>query len=225
MDNQEQFARMMEEAIKNALAATDAAMAQVQAEREAVLAEREAAHEERRAIERNADKLAADYFEQRRTELVEFARTELLRRLARRHLEAGESSEAIERWLDVTPDFVSAIAEVVDRVAAFRQTQAAAEGRSVPTGNPKVRYENQGRGGTVWYESAEARFALWWEFAGGEALAIIEAPDADHWETRTGLPRDRRDEVLRFIGERAVAEQTGGRGSFLIGESVLTIFS
>lgn len=80
---------MMEEAIKNALAATDAAMAQVQAEREAVLAEREAAREERRAIERNADKLAADYFEQRRTELVEFARTELLRRLAHQHLKPG----------------------------------------------------------------------------------------------------------------------------------------
>lgn len=76
----------------------------------------------------------------------------------------------------------------------------------------------------MWYESADARFGLWWEFAGGEALAILEIPDAEHWVARTGLPIERRDEVLRFIGDQVVEDQAGGRGSYRLGDSVMTIF-
>ena len=113
---------------------------------------------------------------------------------------------------------------MVARVARIGGRPDGATERVIPPGNPRLRYENQGRGGTVWYESADARFGLWWEFAGGDALAILEIPDARHWVARTGLPIERRDEVLRFIGDQVVEDQAGGRGSYRLGDSVMTIF-
>lgn len=79
-------------------------------------------------------------------------------------------------------------------------------------GETRLRYENQGRGGTVWYESQETRFGLWWEFAGGDALAIVEIPAEREWEKRTRLPLDRRLETLEFIGEQLVKDQTARGG-------------
>ena len=74
------------------------------------------------------------------------------------------------------------------------------------------------------FESRETKFELWWEFAGGDALAIVEIPTETNWPATTNLPLEKRNDVLRFIGEQIVVDQTGGTGSFIIGENVLTIY-
>ena len=89
----------------------------------------------------------------------------------------------------------------------------------------KVRYGSSGRGGTLQYQSKEGAFEMWWEFAGGEALAIIDVPTPERWEAVTKIPKSRRDSILSFIGAQVVKDQTEGRGSFRIGDDVITIYA
>jgi hypothetical protein len=88
----------------------------------------------------------------------------------------------------------------------------------------KVSYTSEGRSGKVHYRSTEASFDLWYEFAGGNALAIIDVPSPVEWEARTNTPLSRRDSILTFIGEQVVKDQTLEKGSFTIDDHFLTIY-
>ncbi len=82
---------------------------------------------------------------------------------------------------------------------------------------PKVSYSNDGRSGHVWYRSREAEFAMYFEFSGGDCIASISIPGPEDWEKHTGLPLSQRDEVLDFIGQQVVKDQTtDGKGSFKV---------
>jgi len=89
---------------------------------------------------------------------------------------------------------------------------------------PKVRYASEGRSGNVHYISSEATFDFWYEFAGGNALAIVDIPTEQQWTARTGTPVARRLRILNFIGEQIVRDQTSGDGSFKIDDNCLTIY-
>jgi hypothetical protein len=123
-------------------------------------------------------------------------------------------------WLEVEPPFVEAIRAAIARDAALR---AGPPEPRRPEGNPTLRCQSSGRGGTFWYENGAITFDMWWEFAGGDALVIVDIPKPEQWEARTKLPLNVRMDVLTFIGEAIVARHASG-GSFLIGDSVLTIY-
>jgi len=89
---------------------------------------------------------------------------------------------------------------------------------------PEVRYTSSGRSGTVHYVSKEASFDMWYEFAGGDALAIIKIPTPAEWETETKMALSRRQDVLTFIGQQVVKDQTHN-GSFTIEDDYITIYS
>ncbi len=145
----------------------------------------------------------------------------MLRDLTRLHIEAGKTDEEIIAWIGVEQDFIENIRVVVQRVQKFRAENQAK--RVIPAGRPVVRFQDYGRSGTVYFESEEAKFDLWWEM-GVHALIIVDAPTPDMWEDKTGLPPERRAEILNFIGEEIVATQTISGGSFIVGENVLTIY-
>ncbi|UFH57015.1 hypothetical protein [Spirosoma sp. KNUC1025] len=88
----------------------------------------------------------------------------------------------------------------------------------------QVRYTSEGRGGTVHYVSSEASFDMWYEFAGGNALAIIDIPPPEYWTARTQLPLSQREEILIFIGNQVVKDHAPG-GSFTLSRNTLTIYS
>lgn len=89
----------------------------------------------------------------------------------------------------------------------------------------RLSYTSEGRFGHVQYQSAVAQFSLYYEFGGGDCVAMIEVPNANQWVERTGLPLTRRDDVLRWIGERVVKDQTtGGAGRFAIEGDWLNIY-
>jgi hypothetical protein len=90
---------------------------------------------------------------------------------------------------------------------------------------PRIRYTSGGRSGTVHYISKETTFDLWYEFAGGKALAIINIPTPQQWEAATKTPLSRRDAILKVIGAQVVKDQTMDEGSFEIGDEVLTIYA
>jgi hypothetical protein len=88
----------------------------------------------------------------------------------------------------------------------------------------QLRYESSGRAGTLYFKNQETSFSMWWEFGGGDALAIINIPSAQNWETETQLALDKRAVVLQFIGEQVVRDQASGNGYYEIAEDFLTIY-
>ncbi|MFN0213628.1 MAG: hypothetical protein ACKVT2_05180 [Saprospiraceae bacterium] len=221
-EQQKQFSKMMEMAAKTSLRGVDKANAALAKERKKVLDELEAARKERTKAEREGDKMAQEYFEGRQTEFTEAAKTALLRDLVRMHLETGKKTRDIAVWLDVPMKFVKNIQNVLDRLKQY-----AGEGpeRLKIEGNPKLRYDDMGRGGTIYFESPDANFDMWWEFAGGDALVIVSIPGVDNWERSTKLPLEQREKILTFIGEQILEDKNAGSGSFIIGENVITFYS
>ncbi len=221
-EQQKQSAKAMEAALKNALKGVDKANTSLKKAQIGVTKELGEANKIRAKAEKEGEKMAEAYFEGRQIEFKEAAQTELLRLLTRKHLEAGKSPRDIAQWLDVSKAFVENIHDIVKRVAQYRP---APPKRLQLDGNPKLRYENDGRGGTVWFENYDTRFSMWWEFAGGDALVILAVPAPAQWEAETQLPLSSRTETLTFIGEQIVADHISEGGSFIIGENVVTFYA
>jgi hypothetical protein len=222
MEQQAQVSKLMEKTMKDALKGVDKANAALNKERQAVMKELDAAQKLRAKAEREGEKMAQEFFEGKQKQFTEAAKTELLRDLVRMHIEVGKSTRDIAVWLDVPMKFVEGIRQLLKRVALYSGDKSK---RVRLEGNPKLRYVDMGRGGTIYYESPDARFDMWWEFGGGNALVIVDIPTEEQWEARTKLPLDQRTKVLTFIGEQIVLDKISYNGSLIIGDNVLTFYS
>lgn len=93
------------------------------------------------------------------------------------------------------------------------------------TGQPQLRYEDQGRSGVIHFDNGRGRFEMYWEFGGGDTLAVIDVPTEAEWVSRTGLPLAERADVLRFIAKQVTRDKTStGLNRFEIGPAHITIF-
>lgn len=108
--------------------------------------------------------------------------------------------------------------------------QQAASRQNIPntrasgTRGQKVSFSNDGRSGHVHYESPEGKFYLYYEFGGGDVVAVIDVPGTAQWVTKTGIPLEKRDEVLNYIGQVTVAQQTKS-GSYKLNANSIVIYS
>lgn len=214
------LAAMMEQAMKNALGGLDQGTAALEEERKRLEVELDAAQALRTKAEREGEKMATESFEKHRQQYEEAIRTALLRDLTRLHIEGGKTTPDIMKWLEVDRSFVEQIREVVNRVDKFHSKDSTAPKLE---GNPRLRFVVEGRSGVIYFESSVGSFDMWWEMGYG-ALAIVAVPSSNDWELKTGMPREKRLEVLNFIGEEIVRKKTY-RGSFIIGDDVITIYS
>ncbi|HQX43291.1 MAG: hypothetical protein KA251_00445 [Saprospiraceae bacterium] len=219
--NQEDFSKEIEKAYKKAIKNLDSINANAEKIRNEAVEELQAAKELKNKAEQEGHKMAQEYFENARTQLIEAARTELLRDLVRKHLLEGEKIHEIAHWLNVPKEFIKEIKNVIDRNSKYNKQNME---RILPDGKPKLLYVDMGRGGTIYYESSDARFDMWWEFAGGKALVILDIPTPDQWTARTGLPLSQRKKVLNYIGEQIGLDKISSGGSFIIGENVITFY-
>jgi hypothetical protein len=163
MEQQAQFSKLMEKTMKDALKGVDKANAALNKERQAVIKELDAAQKLRAKAEREGEKMAQEFFEGKQKQFTEAAKTELLRDLVRMHIEVGKSTRDIAVWLDVPMKFVEDIRQLLKRVAQYSGDNSK---RVRLEGNPKLRYVDMGRGGTIYYESPDAQFdivvGIWW---------------------------------------------------------------
>lgn len=219
--NQDDFSKELEKAYQKAIRHLDSINADAEKIRKSAVDELQAAQDLRYKAEQEGEKMAEEYFEITRTKLIEATRTELLRDLVRKHLLNKENAHEIAHWLDVSKEFIAEIKKVIDRNNKSNNTMME---RIFPDGKPKLRYVDMGRGGTIYYESSHASFDMWWEFAGGNALVILDIPSPDQWIERTGLPLVQRNKVLNYIGEQIVLDKISSGGSFIIGENVITFY-
>ena len=219
--NQEEFSNQLENAYKEALKQADLIVANAEQLKLATEAELSEAKKIRMNAELEAEKMVHEYFNLRQEQFMEAARTELLRNLTRTHLEDGKSIDEIKNWLKVNESFIIEIKTILERVAMIRSKNAEALEME---GNPKVTYENKGRGGNVCFQNDKTRFNLWWEFAGGDALVILDIPTEKQWVARTNISLEDRKKVIIFIAEQIIKDQMSGSGTYIVGENVITFY-
>ncbi len=65
---------------------------------------------------------------------------------------------------------------------------------------------------------------MWWEFGGGDVVAFVNIPVEDEWENYTQIPLSERKSTLNFIGEQIVKDQLSGKGTYIIGQDVITFY-
>ncbi|MBK8058219.1 MAG: hypothetical protein IPK33_10130 [Gemmatimonadetes bacterium] len=70
----------------------------------------------------------------------------------------------------------------------------------------EVRIEEGGRGGTIAYRERGKELRFWWEFGGGEAVALINIGTAREWAQREPWAAQRRDEIARRVADGRAPE-------------------
>lgn len=73
----------------------------------------------------------------------------------------------------------------------------------------RVSIEDQGRSGTVTYDEAGNRLACYWEFGGGDAVAIVQCGSAAAW-ARHPWALGRRAQILQYIADEVVRQKAPG---------------
>ncbi|MBI1226491.1 MAG: hypothetical protein GC192_14755 [Bacteroidetes bacterium] len=219
--NQDEFAKQIEKAYKDALLQTDAITANAEQIRKQAEEELDAAREARRIAERTGEQMVNEFYEGKRKEFVEAARTELLRDLARKHIEIGKSNHEISLWLEVEQSFVQKIRDVVERVEKYRNKKIK---RTPLEGNPRVIIGEDRDGGFISFDSLEGNFETWLERGSKAGSALFGVPNPEQWEQKTGIPSERRERVLTYMAEYFIDEKLQGKGSFLIGVDVVSVY-
>lgn len=218
--NQEDFAKQMEKAFKDALKQSDKIVKDAEKIRKQAEVELDAAEEVRRKAEQEGERMADAYYEGKRKEFAEFYRTELLRNLARHHIEVGKNNHEISLWLLVEQRFVQNIRDVVERVEKYRGEKPK---RSPLEGNPRVIIGEDRDGSFLSFDSLEGKFETWIEFGVGTSI-LIGVPHPERWEEKTGIPFERRERVLSYVAEYVIDMKMDGKGSFLVGVDVVSVF-
>lgn len=210
----------MQKAFKDALAQSDKIVADANKIYKKAEKELDAAEEIRRKAEREGERMADEYYEGKREEFAEFYRTQLLRNLARHHIEIGKSNHEISLWLLVEQRFVQNIRDVVERVEKYRGEKPK---RTPLEGNPSITIGEDRDGGFLEFYSLEGRFETWIEYGVGTSI-LIGVPNIEHWEAKTGIPFERRERVLSYVAEYVIDKKMDGKGSFVVGVDVVSVF-
>lgn len=213
---QAQYAQQMTSSIQQALRGIDDTRLLLEKERQALNEGWEQLREAQKQAIQEAEHSHQTYFEAQTKRIADEAQAELLRQLCRTHLENGKEPADIAAWLGVTHAFVEEVEAVMRRHWAASKPKLA---------QASLSYTDMGRGGTIRFQQGNAHFDMWWEFAGGDALAIVDVPSHANWELATKLPLSKRDEILHFIGHQLLADKVSSGGSFTIGPNTITLYT
>ena len=81
----------------------------------------------------------------------------------------------------------------------------------------RVSYSNDGRSGRVIFSRGLRSFDMYYEFGGGDTVALIDIPTAEEWTAKTWFALEMRQPVLEFIAQSVVRDQTTrGKGRYVI---------
>ena len=87
----------------------------------------------------------------------------------------------------------------------------------------RVLYSNQGREGYVTYQDHISSFTMYFEFGGGNCVAIISVPTEKDWGKLTGRRIEERTEILNFIAKQTLNDQVRN-GYFNITDNSIELF-
>lgn len=88
---------------------------------------------------------------------------------------------------------------------------------------PQLLYVNTGRDGYVIYRDIRSEIKMYYEFGGGNCIAIISIPSTADWEKETNRSLSDRTAIITFVAERATKEQVSN-GYYKITEDCIEIY-
>jgi hypothetical protein len=88
----------------------------------------------------------------------------------------------------------------------------------------KLLYISQGRGGQVVYKDAVSEIRFYYEFGGGDCVAIIFIPNPEKWVQETKKPLSEREEIISFVASQATRDQVSN-GYFKISGNYIEIYT
>lgn len=71
----------------------------------------------------------------------------------------------------------------------------------------KLLYVSQGRGGYVVYKDDISEINFYYEFGGGDCVAIIFIPVPAKWMQETKRPLSEREDIISFVASQATRDQ------------------
>lgn len=74
----------------------------------------------------------------------------------------------------------------------------------------KVSIESHGRSGDIVISLGASDVRFWWEFGGGDCIAIVQVPDAQQWAQQAPLHPYPRVEFLEALAAEVSALQCPG---------------
>ena len=88
----------------------------------------------------------------------------------------------------------------------------------------QVDITENGRAGTVTYRDGAGTLSFYWEFGGGDVVAIIQVNDAAAWSAGRSWTAGERAGILRFVADEVIhrkapgcrAEIDDGKGGILL---------
>ena len=114
--------------------------------------------------------------------------------------------------------FIVLVIVVRARTLRKQLARAAASGKTAPKGEPKpkkggakeVQIVENGPAGTVYYFEDGQTLKVYWEFGGGDAMAILYPPKEESWDTQVPWATGRRREVLEFVAKEVIRQKAPG---------------
>ncbi len=130
----------------------------------------------------------------------------------------GGSGESVAMsWLSVATSIIR---------AAFPAARPSGVAPPAELKGARIGYLTEGRSGKVVFSMGLRSFDMYFEFGGGDTLAVLDVPAAKDWEKATGFPVSLRPAILEFIGKSVAHDQvSSGRGRFEIDETSIRILS
>ncbi len=74
----------------------------------------------------------------------------------------------------------------------------------------QVHVESHGRSGDIVITLADGDVCFWWEFGGGNCIAMVQVPDSQQWQKQHPLKDYPRDEFLEALAAEISALQCPG---------------
>lgn len=71
----------------------------------------------------------------------------------------------------------------------------------------RVIISENGRTGAVIYHEGSQRISFWWEFGGGDVVAIVNVGDEEEWRAKYPWALSRRAEILRYVADEVVRQK------------------
>ena len=185
-------------------------------ERDKAAAKRAAAEAELRETKQTADTQTADLTHNHHARLEKSLRKKVAGDLALDLLYLKNSVAEVAALLELPESFVMGIAENAGIVR-----HEATEANTVSL--MWLEIESMGRSGNIIFHWDKITCKFWWEFGAGDTLAFIDVPNAEKWEAVTGIPLERRDIALHFIGKKIAAGQGFGAEKYRLESNAIVI--
>ncbi|MBK9150942.1 MAG: hypothetical protein IPM26_08035 [Saprospiraceae bacterium] len=90
----------------------------------------------------------------------------------------------------------------------------------------RMSFKNDGRSGMAFYHDGEKTTAFYTEAGGGNCIFYMVIPSAAEWESQTGYPLARREDILKWIAEESLKKQTQPvRSYYTISDRYITFYN